>query len=343
VSVLLGNGDGLFQAAVNFGVGTYPNQVAVGDLNSDGNLDLVTANEDSHNLSVLRGNGDGTFQPALNFSGDNPVSVAVGGFNGDGKLDLASTNYNSHSVSVLLNTCVSVPNTPTPPVTNTPTRTRTPTNAPASPTNTAAPSQTPGGATATPNCTTSFTDVGTSNIFYTDILFLACRGVISGFPNGDGTFRFEPNSNTTRGQFAKIATLGFALPAFTPATPTFSDVPSNNVFYQFVEAAAHAGAITGFSDSTFRPNQNVTRAQVAIITLRARGYTILTPTNPTFSDVPNSNFAYAAIETLAARGIINGAACSGSQCFRPNDNVRRGELSKVVRRATESQLLQGNP
>jgi len=190
-----------------------------------------------------------------------------------------------------------------------------------------------------PTCTTSFTDVGNSSIFYSDILFLACRSAISGFPNGDGSFRFEPNSNTTRGQFAKTATLSFTLPAFTPTTPTFSDVPISNVFYQFVEAAAHAGAITGFSDGTFRPNDNVTRVQVAIITLRTCGYVASTPASPTFVGVPTSNFAYTAIETLVGRQIINGAACSSGSglSFRPDDNFRRDELSKVVRRAIESQ------
>ena len=202
-------------------------------------------------------------------------------------------------------------------------------------------------ATATP-CTISFTDVPTSNLFYADITFLACRGVISGFTGGS----FQPNANTSRGQFAKVTTLGFALPSFNPLTPTFSDVPTSSVFYGYVESAAQAGAITGFtpaqcvgagtpvtSQPCFRPNQNVTRAQVAIIVQRSRGYAIASPAVPTFADVPSNNFAYAAIETLAARGIINGAACTSggsTLCFRPNDNIRRGELSKVVRRAIEA-------
>ncbi len=183
-------------------------------------------------------------------------------------------------------------------------------------------------------CTISFSDVPTTSIFYGDIQFLACRGVVSG--NGG---LFAPNSNSTRGQFAKIAALGFGITAFTPTTPTFNDVASSSVFYQYVEAAAHAGAITGFNDGSFRPNQNVTRAQVAVISQRVRAYALFTPTVATFSDVPASSFGYAAIETLASHSIINGASCVGASglCFRPNDNIKRGELSKVVRRAIESQ------
>jgi streptogramin lyase len=68
VSILLGNGDGTFRAAVNYGVGSgsAPTSVAVGDFNGDGKLDLAVANELSNNVSILLGNGNGTFQAAVN-------------------------------------------------------------------------------------------------------------------------------------------------------------------------------------------------------------------------------------------------------------------------------------
>src|SRR5262249_25521752 len=59
VSVLLGNGNGTFQAANTFAVGTVPLGLAVGDFNGDGKLDIATANLNSNNVSVLLGNGDG--------------------------------------------------------------------------------------------------------------------------------------------------------------------------------------------------------------------------------------------------------------------------------------------
>jgi predicted NUDIX family NTP pyrophosphohydrolase len=100
VSVLLGNGDGSFQAAQDFGVGSYPVSVAVGDFNGDGTPDLAVANESSKDVSVLLSNGDGSFEVAQNFvAGRSPYSVAVGDFNGDGKPDLAVAGG---SVSVLL-------------------------------------------------------------------------------------------------------------------------------------------------------------------------------------------------------------------------------------------------
>lgn len=78
VSVLLGKGDGTFQAAVNYNVGSSPYSIAVGDLNADGNLDLVVANSSGNDVSVLLGRGNGTFGGAVNYStgvASTPLSV----------------------------------------------------------------------------------------------------------------------------------------------------------------------------------------------------------------------------------------------------------------------------
>jgi hypothetical protein len=103
VSVLLGNGDGSFQAHADYATGTEPESVAVGDFNGDGKLDLVVANANAGTtVSVLLGNGDGTFQKQVTYdTGYEPVSVSAGDLNGDGKLDLAVATFGGNSVSVL--------------------------------------------------------------------------------------------------------------------------------------------------------------------------------------------------------------------------------------------------
>ncbi len=103
ISVLLGNGDGSFQAARSFGAGSGPSFVAVGDFNGDGVPDLAVINTGAFRVSVLLGNGDGSFKVARSFeAGSYSRSIAVGDFNGDGVPDLALTNGVSNSASVLL-------------------------------------------------------------------------------------------------------------------------------------------------------------------------------------------------------------------------------------------------
>jgi hypothetical protein len=103
VSVLLGNGDGTFQAKTDQASGNNPVSVAIADLDGNGKRDLAVADNGSGTVSVLLGNGDGTFQAKTDYAtGSNPSSVAVGDLDGDGKRDLAVANFGSGAVSVLL-------------------------------------------------------------------------------------------------------------------------------------------------------------------------------------------------------------------------------------------------
>jgi len=99
VSVLLGNGDGTFQAPVTSTVvGTYPMAFAVGDFNGDGKPDIAVTYWTG--IAVSLGNGDGTFQASIDSSINFvPGYVAtVGDFNGDGKLDIAISGYYSDAL-----------------------------------------------------------------------------------------------------------------------------------------------------------------------------------------------------------------------------------------------------
>jgi hypothetical protein len=100
-----------FAAAANFGAGTSPRSVTVGDFNGDGKQDLAVVNIGSNNVSILLGDGAGNFSAPTNFgTGASPHSVAVGDFNGDGNQDLAVANYDSNNVSILLRDCPVVVN-----------------------------------------------------------------------------------------------------------------------------------------------------------------------------------------------------------------------------------------
>ncbi len=101
-SVRLGAGDGSFDAFSSFGdaYGEYPLEITLADLNSDGNLDLVAANNQGgyygRSVTVQLGNGDGTFQSSVGyFAGYNNFGVAVGDVTGDGSPDIITTTDNS--------------------------------------------------------------------------------------------------------------------------------------------------------------------------------------------------------------------------------------------------------
>ncbi|SPF37639.1 exported hypothetical protein [Candidatus Sulfopaludibacter sp. SbA4] len=101
VSVLLGNGDGTFQAAVTYPLDRAPRALAIGDFDGNGVQDLVVAGFGG--VSVLLGNANGTFQAAVDYGGGvDTAGVVVGDFNLDGKADVAVVTGNDNLVYVLL-------------------------------------------------------------------------------------------------------------------------------------------------------------------------------------------------------------------------------------------------
>src|SRR5207249_9747907 len=89
--------------------------------------------------------------------------------------------------------------------------------------------------------------------------------------------------------------------------------------------------LTGYVDYTFRPYNNMTRAQLTKVVVLAEGWPSYTPPTPTFRDVPAIFPFYEYIETAYDRGIISGYDC-GAGCleFRPGNNVTRGQLCKII-------------
>jgi FG-GAP-like repeat len=108
VSILIGDGLGAFsQPNPAYAVGaTDLANVATGDFNGDGKLDLALTSPSDDNVSVALGNGDGTFGTSVPYttgnSGDHPIPVSAVDLNGDGKLDLVVGNENASTVAILI-------------------------------------------------------------------------------------------------------------------------------------------------------------------------------------------------------------------------------------------------
>ena len=117
------------------------------------------------------------------------------------------------------------------------------------------------------------------------------------------------------------------------AAQTFDDVDSSHWAYEFVESLAASEVTSGCGGGRYCPDDDVTRAQMAVFLGRAmRGSAFLPPpaTGAVFDDVGADDFAAAFIEQLAADGITGG--CGGSS-FCPSEGVTRDQMAVFLIRA----------
>ena len=108
VTILLNNGKGEFTPAAGspFPTNRNPNDLAISDLNKDGNPDLCIANTETAELTVLLGNGNGQFSQAPHspykvHARPHTHGIAVADYNGDGYLDLATDDWGEDKISII--------------------------------------------------------------------------------------------------------------------------------------------------------------------------------------------------------------------------------------------------
>jgi hypothetical protein len=194
--------------------------------------------------------------------------------------------------------------------------------------------------------------------FYPYVTCLACRGVVSGYP--DGTFR--PGANVTRGQISKIVSnsAGFN---DDPGPQLYQDVPPTGTFYRWINRLSKRGIMSGYPCGGhsqggngepceppanlpyFRPYDSATRGQLAKIAMNtavlALGWTLLDPASNTFEDVPVGSTFFKYVETAYAHQVLGGYPCgtrpempcvppANKPYFLPSNEVTRGQAAKIV-------------
>ena len=135
-----------------------------------------------------------------------------------------------------------------------------------------------------------FSDVSGSSWYSTAVSTLANIGVIDGYQ--DGTF--GPQRNITRAELATI------LARFCDAAGSFDKDHFNDISgswaRRYINQAAKAGLVNGYSDGTFRPNQNITRAETIVMVNRILGRSVNADTvlrgYKSFEDVPAGAWYY---------------------------------------------------
>ncbi|MCL1493895.1 MAG: DUF1565 domain-containing protein [Pseudanabaena sp. Salubria-1] len=182
----------------------------------------------------------------------------------------------------------------------------------------------------TPTAQVAFKDVPNNYWAQTFILELASRNIIKGFPDGS----FRPNDPVTRAQFAAL--LSQAMNKQTVrSSATFTDVSSTNWAATAIQKAYTTGFMSGYSATTFRPTENISRVQILVSLANGLGYAPTKPANTTlqlYSDATTIP-AYARNSVAAAtenRMVVN---YPNLKLLNPNQPATRAEVAAFIYQA----------
>ncbi len=177
-----------------------------------------------------------------------------------------------------------------------------------------------------------FTDVRESDWFYEDVAFAYENGLFAG--TSDTTF--SPNASMTRAMLVTVLYRLEGQPAVNGRSG-FSDVQYNGYYEDAVTWAADNGIVNGTSTTTFSPNANVTREQMAAILYRYAQHkkynTAASSGLNGFTDHASvSDYAAASLEWAVAEKLVNGSAGK----LMPTGNATRAQVAAILHRFVEN-------
>lgn len=173
-----------------------------------------------------------------------------------------------------------------------------------------------------------FPDLPDSNPHYAAVSALVTQGILQGYEDGN----FKPDQDVTRAEALKIILMGMGvstdgasdLPALT-----FSDVNSTEWFYDYLKIAVNKGIVKGYDDGTYKPSQNVNRAEAMKLVLIASGEAANSVMENAFVDTPFDSW-FGAYAGYAKKWNIEPAGTDGR--WHPEEDMSRGMISEMVYR-----------
>ncbi|MFA6024327.1 MAG: S-layer homology domain-containing protein [Candidatus Gracilibacteria bacterium] len=155
------------------------------------------------------------------------------------------------------------------------------------------------------------------------------RDVVDGY----NQYYFKPDDDVSRAEFLKMALLGAEKDTYDTSV-YYDDVDDSDWFYEFVSYATTKDFVEGYSDGTFRPNEDINRAEALVIMFRIAGEEDYdySSSDIDFSDVSYSNWFAWAVVLADDLDIINGYN-DGS--FGPSNDLSRAEAAKIIDLAYE--------
>ncbi|MEK4285436.1 S-layer homology domain-containing protein [Ureibacillus sp. FSL K6-0165] len=140
---------------------------------------------------------------------------------------------------------------------------------------------------------------------------------------------------TTAGSGKIIATLGsktVSIPVKVKEKVIFKDVPTNHPYFNEISYSVKNNIVTGYSDGTFRPTENISREHAAVILTRVLKLDTTNVQNPNFKDVPTNYPYYKEIAAAANYGLVSG---KNDGTFDPKGKLTRAQMAKILAIAFE--------
>ena len=160
--------------------------------------------------------------------------------------------------------------------------------------------------------------------------FMYDEGIVSGYSERN----FLPNNQITRAEFLKISLLNLSYTVYPVQSASFTDVNEGDWYYSYVTFARSKGFVSGYTDGTFHPNDNITRAEAVTMILQIAGIVSydVQGFESDFSDVSMDDWFGDAVAAAVDMEIVEGY---GDGTFRPTSHLTRAEAVVVAQRVWE--------